>query len=79
MLVDLDVVDPGGRRFEGDGSTGPEGVVVGIEGGLVAGILCLRRSHWRWALAGTVAAALSMLLLGLPAVVLVALAKNEFE
>jgi len=46
---------------------------------VVAGIFCLRRSHWRWALAGTVAAALSMLLLGLPAVILVALSRDEFK
>ena len=46
---------------------------------VVTGVLCLRRKHWRWALAGTIAAALSMLLMGLPAVILVALSRDEFE
>ena len=46
---------------------------------VVAGVLCLHRKRWRWALAGTIAATLSMLPLGLPAVILAALSRDEFE
>ena len=46
---------------------------------VVGGILAIRRKRWRWSLAGSVAAALSLILLGIPAVILIALSKDEFE
>ena len=45
---------------------------------LVGGILALQRKKWAWALAGSIAAALSLILLGIPAIVLIALSKDEF-
>ena len=45
---------------------------------LTGGIFALQRKKWRWSLAGAIAAALSFLLLGIPAIVLIALSKDEF-
>ena len=45
---------------------------------IAGGILALLRKRWRWSLAGSIAAALSLIILGVPAVVLVALSKDEF-
>ena len=46
---------------------------------LLGGILAIRRKQWRWALAGSIAAALSLIILGVPAIVLIAISKDEFE
>ena len=46
---------------------------------LVGGIFALQRKRWAWALASSIAAALSLILLGIPAIVLIALSKDEFE
>ena len=57
---------------------------------LVGGIFAVRRKRWKWALAGSIAAALTLALpllyllvisipLGIPAVILVAVSKREFE
>ncbi len=46
---------------------------------VVGGILAIRRKRWRWSLAGSVAAVLSLIMLGIPAVILIALSKDEFE
>ncbi|MBN2187309.1 MAG: hypothetical protein JW732_07680 [Dehalococcoidia bacterium] len=45
---------------------------------IVGGILAVMRKRWRWSLAGSIAAALSLIILGIPAVVLIALSKDEF-
>ena len=53
-------------------------IVLGILA-LAGGVLCMRRKKWRWSLAGSIAATLSVLPLGLAAVILVALSRDEFE
>ena len=45
---------------------------------VVGGILALMRKRWPWSLAGSIAAALSLIILGIPAIVLIALSKDEF-
>jgi hypothetical protein len=45
---------------------------------LVGGIFALLRLRWRLSLAGAIAASLSLIILGIPAVVLIALSKDEF-
>ena len=45
---------------------------------IAGGILCILRKQWRWALTGSIAAALSLIILGIPAIVLIALSKDEF-
>jgi hypothetical protein len=45
---------------------------------LVGGIFALQRKRWAWALTGSIAATLSFLLLGVPAIILIALSKDEF-
>ena len=45
---------------------------------IVGGILAVRRKRWRWSLTGSIAAVLSLIILGIPAVVLIALSKDEF-
>ena len=46
---------------------------------LIGGILAIRRKQWRWALTGSIAAALSLIIIGIPSVVLIALSKDEFK
>ena len=46
---------------------------------LVGGIFAVQRKRWGWALAGSIAAIFSLIILGIPAVILVAISKNEFE
>jgi hypothetical protein len=45
---------------------------------LVGGIFAIRRKKWQWSLTGSIAAALSLILLGIPAIVLIAISKDEF-
>ncbi|MFC1873705.1 hypothetical protein ACFLYX_00195 [Chloroflexota bacterium] len=45
---------------------------------IAGGILAVRRKRWRWALTGSIAAVLSLIFLGIPAVVLIALSQDEF-
>ncbi|MFC1990771.1 hypothetical protein ACFLU9_01300 [Chloroflexota bacterium] len=45
---------------------------------IVGGILSVSRKRWRWSLTGSIAAVLSLIILGIPAVVLIALSKDEF-
>ena len=45
---------------------------------IVGGILAILRKRWRWSLAGSIAAVLSLIILGIPALILVALSKDEF-
>ena len=45
---------------------------------IVGGILAILRKRWRWSLTGSIAAVLSLIILGIPAVVLIALSKDEF-
>ena len=46
---------------------------------LVGGIYAVQRKMWGWALAGSIAAILAFLPLGIPAVILAAQSKDEFE
>ena len=46
---------------------------------LVGGIYAVLRKKWGWALAGSIAAILAFLPLGIPAVILAAQSKDEFE
>ena len=46
---------------------------------LVGGINAVQRKRWEWALAGSIAAIFTLFILGIPAVILVAKSKNEFE
>ncbi len=45
---------------------------------IVGGIFSIQRKHWGWALAGAIAGTLTFLPLGVGAVALVALGRNEF-
>jgi hypothetical protein len=45
---------------------------------IVCGILAIFRKQWRWSLAGSIAALLSFIVLGIPAMVLIAQSKDEF-
>ena len=45
---------------------------------LIGGIFAVQRKQWGWALAGSIAAIFSLIILGIPAVVLVAISKDEF-
>lgn len=53
-------------------------IVIGVLA-VVGGIFALRRKRWKWALTGTIAAALSLLPLGIAAVILVAISRDEFD
>ena len=46
---------------------------------VIGGVFALTRKRWRWSLAGSIAAALSLIILGIPAVVMIALSKDEFS
>ncbi len=46
---------------------------------MVGGIFAILRRNWGLALAGSIATLIPTLLLGIPAVILIALSKNEFE
>ena len=46
---------------------------------VIGGVFALMRKRWRWSLAGSIAAALSLIILGIPAVVMIALSKDEFS
>jgi len=46
---------------------------------LVGGIFAVQRKMWGWALAGSIAAILVFLPLGIASTILAALSKNEFE
>jgi len=45
---------------------------------IVGGILAVKRKRWVWSLIGSIAAVLSLIILGIPAIILVALSKDEF-
>lgn len=45
---------------------------------LAGGIFSMQRKRWGWSLAGAVAATLSMLPLGIPALILISLSRDEF-
>ena len=46
---------------------------------LAGGIFALQRKKWKWSLICAVAGALSFILLGIPAIILIALSKDEFS
>ncbi|MDX9803909.1 MAG: hypothetical protein RBS96_07865 [Dehalococcoidales bacterium] len=46
---------------------------------IAGGIFAIQRKRWGWALAGSIAAAINPLPLGIVAIVLVVLSKNEFS
>ncbi len=45
---------------------------------LIGGIFAVQRKRWGWALAGSIAAIFVFFFLGVPAVILAAISKNEF-
>ncbi len=45
---------------------------------IAGGIFALLRKSWWWSITGAIAAALSLIMLGIPAVVLIALSRDEF-
>ena len=53
-------------------------IVIGVVA-LAGGILAVRRKRWKWALAGAIAGALSLLPLGIAAIILVAISRDEFD
>ncbi|MBL7165881.1 MAG: hypothetical protein ISS55_05295 [Dehalococcoidales bacterium] len=53
-------------------------IVIGVLA-LAGGILAMQRKKWKWSLAGSIAGTLSVLPLGIPAIILIALSKDEFE
>ena len=53
-------------------------IVIGILA-VVGGILAMRRKRWKWALTGAIAGALSLLPLGIAAIILIALSRDEFH
>ena len=46
---------------------------------IIGGICAIRRRKWRWALAGSIAATIGPTPLGIVAIVLIVLSKNEFK
>src|SRR4030042_3351625 len=46
---------------------------------IVGGVFAIQRRKWGWALAGSIAAALVPILLGIVAIILLVLSKNEFK
>jgi len=46
---------------------------------IIGGIFAIQRRKWRWALAGSIAAAISPIPLGIAAIILLAVSKNEFK
>jgi len=54
------------------------GIIVSLVT-LVGGIFCLRRRLWGLALAGSILSVMQIFFLGIPALILVAMSKQEFE
>ena len=52
-------------------------IVIGVLA-IAGGIFAIRRKSWKWALTGAIAGALSLLPLGIAAIVLVAMSRDEF-
>ena len=52
-------------------------IIIGILA-LIGGIVAIQRKKWKWSLAGSIAGTLSLLPLGIPAIILIALSKDEF-
>ena len=46
---------------------------------IIGGVFAIQRRKWRWALAGSIAAAISPIPLGIAAIVLLVLYKKEFK
>ena len=46
---------------------------------IIGGIYAIRRRKWRWALAGSIAATIGPTPLGIVAIVLIVLSRNEFK
>ncbi|MFC1995402.1 hypothetical protein ACFLVM_00795 [Chloroflexota bacterium] len=46
---------------------------------LVGGIFAIQRKRWGWVLAGSIASIFIVFLLGVPAVILTGISKNEFD
>jgi hypothetical protein len=54
------------------------GLVIGTLA-IVGGVFAIQRRRWRWALAGSIGASLVPVLLGILAIVLLVLSRNEFK
>src|SRR4030042_4248835 len=46
---------------------------------IVGGVLALKRKHWGWALAGSIAGTIVFFPCGVPAIIFVAMGKGEFK
>jgi hypothetical protein len=46
---------------------------------IVGGVFALRKKHWGWALAGSIAGTLTFFPCGIPAIIFVSLGKPEFQ
>ena len=57
----------------------PELTIVVAVFAMAGGVLAVWRKRWQWSLAGSIAAALSVLPLGAAAMVLIALSRDEFD
>jgi len=53
-------------------------VILGVLG-IVGGVFALRKKHWGWALAGSIAGTLVFFPCGIPAIIFTAMGKPEFE
>ena len=53
------------------------GLIVAVLA-LIGGIFAVQRKQWGWSLAGSIAAIFSLIILGIPATVLIAISKDEF-
>lgn len=46
---------------------------------IIGGVFAIQRKNWKWALAGSIAAAINPIPLGIGAIILLALSRNEFS
>ncbi len=53
-------------------------VLIGV-GAIVGGVFALKRKHWGWALAGSIAASMAFYPSGIAAIIFTCLGKAEFE
>ncbi|MFC1938972.1 hypothetical protein ACFLWM_02330 [Chloroflexota bacterium] len=78
--------DPGSGFGKGDMPPFVPSIIFGISIpaiviallAIVGGILAIKRKRWVWSLIGSIAAVLSLIILGIPAIILIALSRNEF-
>jgi hypothetical protein len=62
-------------QYVGMGIIGTVSGILGILGGIVA----LKKCHWNWALAGSIAGILTFFPVGIAAIVLLSMGREEFK